>query len=156
MVIEYQIKRFDLVKAYFYSLRVSRKTQTVILGIAAFIALFSLFLGYLKRGHLIILDFVFALLFGFFFILLLPFISLLTAKPQKRTLSISPDGIETRIGSQEGKVPWDAVKSVVGSKNVIYIIGKNGNAFTIPSSAFASPDLRSRFIELANQYHHIQ
>ena len=35
----------------------------------------------------------------------------------------------------------------------ILITGKNANAFSIPSNAFASDDLRNKFIELATQYH---
>jgi hypothetical protein len=153
MVIEYQLKRIDIVKAYFYSLRHSRRTQLIIFGIATLIALYSLFLRYLIHGNLSLYDFMIAFLFGLVFILALPAISFLTAKKQKRTLSISQEGIETKIGSQAGIIPWKAVNSVVATKDFVLITGKNANAFTIPSSAFASPDLRIKFIELANQYH---
>jgi hypothetical protein len=153
MVIEYQIKRFDLVKAYFYNLRHSRRTQLIIFGIATLIALYPLFLSYFLDGNLIINDFIIAFLFGLAFILAIPALSFLTAKTQKRTLFISQEGIETKIGSQEGKISWKAVNSVVATKDRIIIVGKNANAFTIPSSAFANTDLRNKFIELANQYH---
>jgi hypothetical protein len=45
--------------------------------------------------------------------LILPAVSFLTAKTKKRTLSINQEGIETKIGSKEGKIPWQAVENIV-------------------------------------------
>ena len=108
MVIEYRIKRMDLVKAYFYNLRHSSRTKLIVLGGALFFFVYNLFIR--GRSHpLAVNDFVIAILFAVGFILLIPVFSFLTAKTQKRTLSISSEGIETKIGSQEGKIPWKAV-----------------------------------------------
>jgi hypothetical protein len=153
MVIEYRIKRFDLVKSYFFNLRHSIKTQLIIFGIATLDILYSLFLRYRDHGKLVLDDFIVSFLFGLVFILAIPALSFVTAKTQKRTLSISQEGIETKIGSREGKISWKAVDSIVATKDRISIIGKNANTFTIPSNAFTSTDLRNKFIELATQYH---
>ena len=152
MVIEYQIKRLDMVKAYFHNLRHSRRTQVIMFSVAIISALLSLFIRYLTDGNLEAFDFIYAICFGLFLILLVPVISYLTAKTQKRTLSINQEGIETKIGTQGGKIPWQAVDSIATTEDHIFITGRNANAFTIPASAFANPDLRNQFIEFARQY----
>ncbi len=152
MVIEYRIKRIDLVKAYFYNLQHSPRTRLIVLGCAFLFFAYSLFLS--GRSHpLALSDFIVAVLLAVGFILLIPVISFLTAKTQKRTLSISPEGIETKIGSQEGKIPWKAVDSITAAQDKILITGKNANAFSIPSSAFKSTEQRQQFIDLASRYH---
>jgi hypothetical protein len=67
-------------------------------------------------------------------------------------LSINPKGIETKIGSKEGKILWKAVDSINKVQDRILIIGKNMNAFSIPASAFKSAE-QQQFIDLAIQYH---
>jgi hypothetical protein len=54
--------------------------------------------------------------------------------------------------NDQGKIPWQAVDSVVATKERILITGKNANTFTIPLDAFKSDDLRNQFIELATHY----
>jgi len=101
---------------------------------------------------LVFYDFIAAFFWALCLILLIPAVGFLTAKTKKRILSINQEGIETRIGSKEGKIPWQAVDSVVATKDRIFITGKNANTFTIPLNAFTSDDLRNKFIELATQY----
>lgn len=106
------------------------------------------------RNHPLTLnDFVIAALFAVAFILLLPVISFITAKTQKRVLSIGPEGIETKIGTQEGKIPWQAVESITATHDKILITGKNANAFSIPTNAFAGAKQQQQFIDLASEYH---
>ena len=152
MVIEYQIKRFDLVKSYFYNLRHSRRTQLIVFGVAALLVLISLFQSYSYQGKLTLGDLIYALLSGLGLILAIPVLSFLTAKTQRRTLSINQEGIETKIGSQQGKILWKAVDSVVSTQDRVFITGKNANTFTIPASAFSSSELRGQFVDLATQY----
>ena len=153
MVIEYQIKRFDPVKSYFYNLRHSKRTRVIIFGAAAIVILFSLFLRSTNHTPLVLSDFIASFLIGFGLILLIPLVSYLTAKTQVRTLSIGQEGIETKIGRYAGKIPWTAVDSIVATQDRIFITGKAGNTFTIPSGAFANAEMRSQFINLAGQYH---
>jgi len=153
MDIEYQIKRIDLVKAYFYNLLHSPRTRLIVFGAALLYFVFHLFLRYRSQSNLAPNDLVVATLLAIAFILVIPAISFITAKTQKRTLSINAEGIETKIGAKEGKIPWNGVDSITATQDRILITGKNANAFTIPVSAFKDSKQRQRFLELANQYH---
>jgi hypothetical protein len=153
VVIEYQVKRFDLVRAYFYSLQHSKRTRFIVLGAAILFFAYSLFFRYRIYGGLVFYDFVLAFLFTIGLILAVPVYYFITANMQKRILSINPEGIETRIGSKEGKVLWKAVDGIDSTQDRILIIGKNANAFSIPASAFKSSEQRRSFIDLATQYH---
>jgi hypothetical protein len=153
MVIEYQIKRIDPVKSYFFNLRHSKKTQIFVFGSAALIIFLTLSSLYNAHRSLVPSDFLAAFLFGLGFIVLIPTLNFLTAKTQMRTFSISPQGIETKIGRHAGKIPWYAVDSIIATQDRILITGMSANTFTIPSRAFASDEVRNQFIELATQYH---
>ncbi len=152
MVIEYQIKRIDLVKAYFYNLRNSPRTRLIVLGMAFLFFVYRLFLRYRIQGNLNLNDFVVATLFAVSIILVITVLSFITAKTQKRVLSINNEGIETKIGRKEGKILWKAVDSIATTQDRILITGKNANAFAIPVSAFKDSEHRQQFIDLAKQY----
>jgi hypothetical protein len=152
MEIEYQIKRFDLVKVYFYNLIHSQRTRLIIFGAAILPFAYILFRRFRVFGHLELFDYSVALLFAVVFILALPVFSFLTAKTQKRVLSINPEGLETKIGTKEGKIPWNAVDSISTTQDRIVITGKNANVLTIPTSAFIDNDHRQQFIGLVMQY----
>lgn len=152
MVIQYRIKRMDLVKAYFYNLQHSPRTRLIVFSGALLSFAYNLFMG--SSSHPLVLnDFVVAVMFAVALILFIPFFSFITAKTQSRNLYISPEGIETKIGSREGKIPWKAVDSITTTQDKIIITGKSANAFSIPASAFNSVKERQQFIELASQYH---
>jgi hypothetical protein len=74
MTVTYQIKRFDLVKTYFYNLRHTRSTRLVVLGMASILVLFSLYSHYRLRAGFTLHDVALSLLYGVVFILLLPLI----------------------------------------------------------------------------------
>ena len=152
MVIEYQIKRVDLVKAYFFNLKNSSRTRLIVLGLAFLFLAYYLFIRYRIQGNLNLNDFAVAILFALIIIMGIPVISIITAKTQKRVLSINDEGIETRIGKQEGKILWKTVDSIKTTQDRILITGKNANAFTIPVNAFNDSEHRQQFIDLANQY----
>lgn len=153
MFIEYQIKRFDLVKAYFYNLQHSRRTRLIVFGAALLLFVYTLILRYLSYRHLVLNDFINAVLYTIGLILAIPAFSFITAKTNKRILSINPECIETKIGSMEGKILWKAVDSITTTQDRIMITGKNANAFSIPASAFTGAEQRQQFIDLAIQYH---
>jgi photosystem II stability/assembly factor-like uncharacterized protein len=67
-------------------------------------------------------------------------------------LTLTPAGIETKIGSKAGTVAWGEVEGVMATPERVYITGKNANAFTLPGSAFSSDEGQTRFVELANRY----
>ena len=116
MVIEYQIKRFDLVRAFFYNLQHSRRTRLIMLGGAILFFAYSLFVRYRMDGRLVLYDFVLSFLVTIGLILAVPAYFFITAKTQKRILSINPEGIETKIGSKEGKILWKAVDSIASTR----------------------------------------
>jgi hypothetical protein len=74
-------------------------------------------------------------------------------KPQERVLTLDERGAHTVIGAQSGSVPWAEVASVEVKQGVIAITGKNGNAFLIPSRAFATDDERLRVVRLIEGWH---
>jgi hypothetical protein len=153
MHIEYQIKRLDLIKSFFYTLQHSRRTQLFVFGAAILIGAYILFRRYSVQHLLKITDFMIASGFMLGYILLIPVFSFITVKTQIRKLTITPAGIETQIGSQSGKIAWKSIDAVVASRDSIFITGKNANIFTIPSGAFATHESRNEFIELATRYH---
>ena len=153
MLIEYRIKRFDLVMAFFFNLRHSRRTQQFVFGASAVGALYTLFSRYRIHGHLTLSDFIIALVVAIVIILSIPAVSFVTAKTHKRKLSITTEGIETQIGSQSGRIAWKNVNSIIVTRDRIFITGNNANAFIIPSRAFISDVQRDKFIELGTEYH---
>ncbi len=153
MVIEYQIKRFDLVRAYFYNLQHTKRTRLIVLGGAILFFAYSLFLRYRIYGRLVLYDFILSVLITIGLILAVPLFFFITAKTQKRTMSIRPEGIATKIGSKEGKILWKEVDRIATTEDRIIITGKKANTFSIPASAFTSSKQRQSFIDLATQYH---
>jgi hypothetical protein len=153
MVIEYQIKRIDPVKAFFYNLQHSRRTKFIILGGASLFFAYSLYFRYRIEGGLVLYDFFLAFLFAIGLVLAIPVLFYLTANTQKRRLTINPEGIETKIGSREDKVLWKVVGRIASIQDGILITGKNANSFSIPASAFESLEQRQSFLDLATQYH---
>jgi len=154
MVIEYQIERIDLAKAYFYNLQHSSRTRLVIFGAVILLTGCILLNQYLlHRGNLAVNDYFLAIGFGILAIFLAPLLSMVLAKTDKRVLSINPNGIETRIGSREGKVSWTAIDSINVTDKLILITGKSANVFTIPQRAFINEEQRNSFIRLIKEYH---
>ena len=152
MVIEYQIRRIDVVKAYFYNLRHSSRTQLIIFGFAIFVVLQHLVFGRSSSTGLSISDYATALIYGIVAVLLIPAIGFVLAKTQRRILSINQQGIETRIGAKEGKIPWTTVENVTEVNDRIIITGKNANVFTIPINAFSTKEQRTEFLNLTKRY----
>jgi hypothetical protein len=89
------------------------------------------------------------LAFGVLAILWLPIYPLLMFKSQNRTLEIDDSGISTTIGRRSARRSWDDVLSVSEGDKSIVILGRNGNAFIVPSRAFGSIEERQRFLSYA-------
>jgi hypothetical protein len=152
MVIEYQNRRSNVLLALLFSLCHSRRTQFIFLGISATPGVAYLLRRYLYRGSWLLNDFIIAGVFGLGLFLALIVVSIFTTKIGKRTLSIDQDGIKTKIGSQEGVLPWKMISSIMNQNNRVLILGRKGNVFLIPSSAFTDADERTRFVKLTDQY----
>jgi hypothetical protein len=152
MVIEYRIKRIDLIKVFFYNLYHSKRTQLVIFGLSILVFVVISSIDYSIQGNLTLYTLFRGFLGGFLFLLLLPLYIFITAKTKKRVLSINPSGIETNIGKESGLVSWEEVDSIVSTQDFIYITGKNTCVFTIPNNAFETEKEKTEFFKLASQY----
>jgi hypothetical protein len=86
-------------------------------------------------------------------LVLLPLWPQIMFKSALRTLSISPDGLESSIGKQSGKRSWAQIKEIESIGNEIVIRGKNNNAFVIPMRAFNDETERLEFLHSAQTWH---
>ena len=80
------------------------------------------------------------------FLLLVPLILFIRAKTATRSLTISPEGILTEIGSLNGQVAWCKIKTVQEKQSFVLLANTNGNAFFIPNRAFATPEQKIEFV----------
>ncbi len=153
MTIEYSLTRTEIVRGYFRGLRTSPKFLSIILLYAAFLAVVILAAwGEFSRPLTIsnvVGDAVAFVAIAASFIFLFSVWLFGRAKTSKRSITISPEGISTRIGKLEGETPWRQIKIVsVTDKNVLIARG-NGNAYFIPNRAFSSPEEKAEFAEKA-------
>lgn len=123
-----------------------------IFGAACFLALLNIYSQYRKYGEVSFLNIINAVGLGIVFILAIPVLNMVFAKMQTRKFILSADGIDTSIGSQQGRVPWKAVESIKTVGELIIITRTNANIFTIPKRAFGDDAQRERFIQLANEF----
>ena len=152
MKIEFKIRYLEVIKAYFYNLRHSRRTQTTLLGAAALIAIFVLWITYRNQNFLTPSDYATALLTGLSLFILIPAANVFTSISQKRIIAISPQGIVTNTIGPTSKMAWKTIESILATDDLILITSKNVNVLSIPARAFESNKQRKEFIFLANQY----
>jgi hypothetical protein len=154
MTIQYSVTPNEVTKSYIQQLRYSSAFRIRILTFAVLIFLIYFLTKLLRQGFRLS-DLIVALLLGCGVIILLPLTSRLLTKPQQRTLTISQEGIQTSIGAQTGTIPWAKVADVVDDGDYIFVIGRTGNSFLIPSRAFASSGQRNAFLEMLAKYRSI-
>lgn len=146
MTIRYKATRSDVWSAYWYTWRHSVRLNVVrllLFGWAFFMAH-----GWLTGTTVEpALRVPFALGIALSVMVLLAIYPLLRFKKDERTLTISPAGLATTIGTKSGDVPWNKVARVAVAGDCIYIVGKNGNSFTVPRHAFDGDAQRTEFLE---------
>jgi hypothetical protein len=91
-------------------------------------------------------------MWGLVFFFLFPLILRLRTKKDKRTLSIQPDKLSTRIGALSGDIPWAKMEKLYVTDEYVFLIRRNMNGFAIPRRAFVDDSQRSEFIRLSGQY----
>jgi hypothetical protein len=154
MVIEYTATPKDIAALYSYTRAHSPKLQLVFYGMPIVLAGIVL-AGRLSPGHkLTLVDLLVALAWGAAFFFMFPLFLRFRTKKDKRTLSIQPDKLSTRVGALSGEIPWVKVDSLYVTDEHIFMIGKNMNGFAIPSRAFIDDTQRKEFIRLCEQYIH--
>jgi len=151
MTIEYALTRTEVVQGYFRGLRTSPKFLSIILLYAAFFSIVILanlgaFSRRLATGNAVV-DVVSFIAFAACFILFLSFWLFIRAKTSKRSFTISPEGISTRIGKLQAQTPWQKIKIASVTNQSILIARANGNAYFIPNRAFSSPEEKAEFAD---------
>ncbi len=146
MTIRYSLKRKDIWDAYWFTWRNGWKlkaTQFIFGGLVFVITTHLMTGGRTPTISQLAIACGVALLS----ILWLPVYPLLLYKSEERMLTIGPQGVVTSIGDLSGEVRWAAIARVQADGDRVYLIGKQGHAFTIPSTAFTSSEERGRFVD---------
>jgi hypothetical protein len=114
---------------------------------SASLGVFSLLLGGAFSHPLSVHDLIVVLVWMLGAFAFMPLWLFIRGKTAERTLTVSPEGISTEIGSLKGHVPWSKVKLVTFASQHVLIVGATGNAFFIPSRAFQGPEEKAQFIK---------
>src|SRR6185312_5166592 len=147
ITIEYALTRSEVAGSYFHASRQSPEYLRRVIMLAAICAVAQMCIRILGSRRLGGPEILSAVIVFVVILAVLPIWLFLRAKTDKRTLTISPDGISTYIGTKSAEIPWKSVRIVKDSGTFILIARMNGNAFFIPDRAFISPDDRARFVE---------
>jgi hypothetical protein len=137
----------EIVRSFFRNLSSSPKFLAIILIYSFVIGGFSFSLRGGFSRSLTLRDIILALAWTVGAFIFMPLWLFIRGKTAERTLTVSPEGISTEIGSLTGQVSWNQVKLVTGTSRHIPIVGASGNAFFIPSRAFQEPDQQAQFIK---------
>lgn len=147
ITIDYALTRSEVARSYLQAIRQSPEYLRRVVMLAAICGLVQMCFRVLSSRHLGGPEILSAIVVFAVILAVLPSLLFLTAKTDKRTLTISSDGISTSMGTKSAQIPWKTVKIVKDSGTFILIARKNGNAFFIPDRAFVSPNDRARFVE---------
>jgi len=152
MQIRYTATRQDVGALMQYNLRHSPRLWIMLGAVALFPAVLNSLLALSSRGQVTSVDVVPGLIFGAIGALCVPAFVRLRTKKDERVLSIAPEGIQTSIGKLSGAVDWKRIASVDETPEYIFISGKSGNGFAIPSRAFANGAERADFLRRIAEY----
>ena len=147
ITIEYALTRTEVARSYFQAIGHSPEYLRRVVLLAAICAVAQMCIRILGSRRLGGPEILSAVIVFVVILAVLPIWLFLRAKTDKRTLTISADGISTSIGEKSAQIPWKSVKIVKDSGTFILIARTNGNAFFIPDRAFISPNDRARFME---------
>jgi YcxB-like protein len=152
--IKYALTRIEIVRFFLRGVKSSPKFLAMILICLVGLGAFTLAMRSAFSRSLTSRDVVIAVAWpagALIFMLLWLFIR---GKTDERTLTVSPDGISTQIGSLKGQIPWSKVKLVTRTNRHVLIVGATGNAFFIPSRAFQGPDQQAKFVTQIDHWRH--
>ncbi|MGH9595841.1 MAG: YcxB family protein [Edaphobacter sp.] len=151
MTIEYSLTRTEIVRGFFRSLSNPRFLFTVScyalgMGIVVLVSTGAFF------RPLVLRDAYTLLIAAAGFMVFLPIFLFIRAKTAKRSLTISPEGISTEIGSLKGDILWKQVKVISQGRDFILIARTGGNAFFIPVLAFSGLEDKNSFFIQATEW----
>jgi hypothetical protein len=142
--ISYVSSRSDILAAYLFTWRRSTRMKLMQLFIATATCVYVLLYG----GSIPMLAGI--ILLEAAFLLLFPQIMF---KSDRRTLTITPLGISTRIGGRSGEVSWRKIVIIGKEGERIFLVNQTLNSFAIPLRAFSSPSERDEFLKFARIWH---
>ena len=152
MTVQYSSSRRDIASWYWHSLRHNRKhlaawvLSLLVIGVLTFLS--ERQSGTVSTLRAIGISCVWIVALALFFALY----PQLRFKPQRRTLTIAPDGVSTTIGTHAKTYRWSDVASVMERGDHVYVGLKNLNAFVVPPRAFSSAEARRDFIRLCREW----
>jgi len=142
----------DVAALYSHTRKHSIKLALIYYGLPIAMALLVLAERRSPTHSLNLADWTIALIWAAVFFFLFPLILRLRTRKDKRTLSIQPEKLSTKIGKLSGDVPWAKMDSLYATDEHIFLIRKNMNGFAIPRRAFVDETHRKEFIRLCEQY----
>jgi YcxB-like protein len=143
LTVEYALTRREIFRSFLHSVAASPRFRNTILLYSAALFVSVLLLHMAIARSLTLEDVITAAIVSVFFI---PLWTSIRGKTATRTLTVSADGISTKIGELEGQVPWNKIKVITDTPQFVLIGRTNGNAFFIPNRAFSGPEHRLRFL----------
>ncbi len=155
MMIEYYPPRKNPFQAFLLSLKGSGKARLWLI-VAILVLEGFYFYNALVISHRSIQLYDLAIALGI--VIFLPgYIYLMFAirlRNQKRTISISPGGLYTVIGSRSFQIPWEEIDSIVEGGDIVTITGASGDELYVPRAAFQDDRQRAEFVRLVSGYIH--
>ena len=152
VTIEYALTRTEVVQGFFRSVAASSKYRVTILVYAVGLVAIFLTSNAVFARTFSLRDFLIGLMQGIACLAFIPFWLFLRAKTTMRSLTTSPEGISTQIGSMNVRIPWQKVKVISETPRFVLVSRSNGNAFYIPNRAFTDPDQKTRFVDQLKQW----
>jgi len=155
VIIEYTATPKDISALYSYTLKHSVKLRLVFYGMPIGLTTAIVLIERFSPSHKLELsDYAIALIWGALFLFASTLIVRLRTKKDKRTLSLQPDRLSTRIGTLSGEIPWAKIDTLYVTDEHVFMIGKDLDGFAIPRRAFVDDTQRGEFIRLCEQYIH--
>jgi len=149
LTIHYSATPEDVGALYSYALRHSWRFRVTLAAYAAFLGLIWLLAS---GGSPKPVDVTLSIIVAIVAFVLIPLVTKWRTKTALRTLSISPGGIETSIGTVAGTVQWNKVHAIWDDGQHIFVLRKNLNGFAIPTRAFADKGQREQFLVESREF----
>ena len=143
MTIEYSLTRPEIVRGFFRSLGNPRFFVTVscyALGMGIVVLAST---GAFSR-HLALHDAYTVLIVVAVFMAFLPIFLFVRGKTSKRSLTVSPAGIATEIGSIKGNIPWKKVKVISHGRDLSLSLVPAVTHFSYQHEHFQVPSIKTR------------
>ncbi len=154
LTVEYALTRSEIFRSFLRSVAESPKYRNTILRYSAAIGVFTVLLRATLSRSLTPDVVISGVAAAVGFLLFIPIWTFVRGKTSKRTLTVSSDGITTKIGRVGNRYPWKKVQQITDTPQFVLIALTNGNAFFIPIRAFSGPEHRDQFLTETRTWAH--